>query len=275
MRVDTGLQIRVLRGNQQGLVVSLSEQAYVLGRAVSHEDVGPGRLYFHDPTVASVQAIMRWDEARGHYLISHETNQSRSWIAGLPLLRGTPRNLKPGGRLKMGKLLLVMERRPEPAKMAPSEVTTILEAPAMALWTAKKSEPKPEPRDELARVATVARSPHYVDCSWFTGRTYAVREGEVLHGPVAEFFEDGQLKKLSTYAGGKLSHTHHQLLLEHDRPVGRVVSDVSECLFSGGVESVVTQVDGEVDFFESETSWDVWVRKWIGHICAGATVNLI
>ena len=273
MRVDTGLQIRVLRGNQQGLIVSLSERSYVLGRAISHEDVGPGRLYFHDPTVASVQAIMRWDDAKGHYVISHETNQSRSWIAGLPLLRGTPRNLKPGGRLKMGKLLLVMERRQEPVQVAPPEVTTVIEVPAMVLWTARRLEPKPEPQPAIVEV--VARPEHYVDLSWFTTRTYAVREGEVLHGPVAEFFEDGQLKRLTIYVGGKLSHTHHQLLLEHDSPVGRVVSDVSECVFSGGVESVVTQVDGEVDFFESETSWDVWVRKWIGHICAGATVNLI
>lgn len=255
MGVETGLQLRILRGNQQGLVISLRERNYLLGRAVSHEDFGPGRLYFHDPSVASLQAIMRWNEFAGHYVISHQTNQSNTWIAGLPLTRGTPRDLKPGSRLKMGNLVAVVERLAPPSEPAP--------------------EAAPPPSCEPEPAVATARAEHFVDSSWFTTRTYKVREGEVLHGPVAEFFADGQLKRLSHYSQGKLSQTHHQLLLEQGVAVGRVVSDVSECVFSNGHESVVTNLDGEVDFFETEANWDEWVRKWIRQICGQSAVNLI
>lgn len=276
MGVDTGLQIRILRGNQQGLVVSLCERNYVLGRAVSHEDVGPGRLYFHDPSVASVQAIMRWNEFAGHYVISHETNQSNTWIAGLPVTRGTPRDLRAGSRLKMGNLVAVLERQtrlPEPITAPPVLET---EPPGMALWAPARAAAQPTPpSSEPEPPVAVDRPEHFVDISWLTTRTYKVREGEVLHGPVAEFFADGQLKRLSFYVQGKLSQTHHQLLLEHGSAVGRVVTDVSECVFSGGQESVITNLDGEVDFFESEAVWDEWVRKWIRQICGSSAVNLV
>ena len=90
----------------------------------------------------------------------------------------------------MGKLLLVMERRPEPA--------SVLEVPAVALWTAKsparRRKPSPPGLPRLLApniMSTVPGSP----------AAPIVREGEVLPGPVAGFFEDGQLKKLSIYAG--------------------------------------------------------------------------
>lgn len=275
MGVETGLQIRVLRGNQQGRVYPLDEKSYVLGRAISHEEVGPGRLYFHDPTVASVQAIMRWNEARGHYIITHETSQSRTWIAGLPLTRGAPRDLKPGLRLKIGNLVLVLERQSLARKtLVAAEVPEV--EPGLPAWQATTSAPAPdpEPEPEPAPVEAV-KSADFVDKSWLPKRTYQVREGEVLDGPVADFFPDGQLKSLCLYVRGKQSNTHHHLVLEHGIPLGRVLTDVSECIFSGGIESVVTQFEGEVDYFESETSWEVWVRKWIAQVCGKSVVNLV
>lgn len=273
MGVETGLQIRVLRGNQQGRVYPLDERAYVLGRAISHEEVGPGRLYFHDPTVASVQAIMRWNEVRGHYVITHETSQSRTWIAGLPLTRGAPRDLKPGLRLKIGNMVLVLEHQSLSPK-APQFKEVLAVEPVMPAW----APPQPKSLDEplpLPEPAAPARPVDQVDRSWLPKRTYQVREGEVLDGPVAEFFPDGQLKSLCLYVRGKQSNTHHQLLLEHGIPLGRVLTDVSECIFSGGIESVVTQFEGDVDYFESEIAWEIWVRKWIRQICGKSVVNLV
>ncbi|MBX3166632.1 MAG: FHA domain-containing protein [Candidatus Eremiobacteraeota bacterium] len=269
MGVETGLQIRVLRGNQQGRIYPLDERSYVLGRAISHEEVGPGRLYFHDPTVASVQAIMRWNEARGHYVITHETSQSRTWIAGLPLTRGAPRDLKPGLRLKIGNMVLVLERQSLSPK-GPTPTAVAEADPLIPAWTPPQPAPELEPE-----AISPTRPADHVDKSWLPKRTYQVREGEILDGPVAEFFPDGQLKSLCLYVRGKQSHTHHHLVLEQGVQLGRVVTDVSECVFSGGIESVMTQFEGEVDYFESEVSWEVWVRKWIQQICGTSVVNLV
>ncbi len=254
MGVETGLQMRVLRGNQQGRIYPLHERAYVLGRAISHEEVGPGRLYFHDPTVANVQAIMRWNEVRGHYVITHETSLSRTWIAGLPLTRGAPRDLMPGLRLKIGNMVMVLERQPLCQAEPPQPVAA---------------------QEPVAKPVAPSLSAHQVDKSWLPKRSYQVREGEVIDGPAAEFFPDGQLKSLCLYVRGKPSNTHHQLILERGIPLGRVLSDVSECVFSGGIESVVTHLEGDLDYFETEIAWDTWVRKWIQQICGKSVVNLL
>ncbi|MBS2038341.1 hypothetical protein JST97_25380 [bacterium] len=270
-----GLQLRVLKGNQQGLVIPLRERSYVLGRAISHEDLGPGRIFFHDPTVALVQAVMHWDASRDSYVISHETDRSQSWISGLPLARGSPRPVKSGSRLKFGKLVAVLE--PLHPLVVPALPPGALEVePTLNPWVAPANPTEVPVEPEKTQPPQQPEAGHNgVDRSWFRCKLYDTREGDRLEGPVAEFFPDGQLKRLGTYSRGKLSSTHNQLLLEHGKQVGRVKSDFNECAYSDGMEVVTTHLEDEIDYFEEETSWEAWVRKWIDQICSGQTVSLV
>ncbi|MFN8612801.1 MAG: FHA domain-containing protein [Vulcanimicrobiota bacterium] len=274
---ESGLQLRVVKGNQQGLVVPLRDRNYVLGRAISHEDVRPGRIFFHDPSVALVQAVLRWDEKTAVYVICHETGQSKSWVSGLPLARGTPRAVKSGSRLKLGKLVAVLEplQAPEPSLRQNSSQEP---EPSLATWTPPVVPPvvEPEPVSAQPVVARPEPSHNGVDPGLVPQQACKeAREGDRLEGPVAEFFPDGQLKQLGTYSRGKLSSTHNHLLLEHGKQVGRVKSDFNECSYSEGVEAVTTMLDDDIDYFEEETSWEVWVGKWIDQICSGQTVTVI
>ena len=273
----SGLQIRVAGGAQQGLVVPLNERSYVLGRAISHENVAPGRLFFHDHTVSLIQAILRWDDAHQVYLISHETEKSGSSISGLPLARGTPRPLPRGSRLKIGKLVLLVENAENHTPVAPPTPAPS-EPPAMPTWQSESGErPAPIPVEAIPVEVMEAATPWdgKVDHSWFKTKVYKLRREDRLDGPVAEFFPDGQLKRLGIYHRDELSTTHNQLLLEHGIPVGRVVSDFTDCTYADGVEKVLTQFEGDVDVFEEKIAWQAWVTKWIDLICGRSTVSAL
>lgn len=287
MQWHSGLQLRVTRGNQSGLVVPLRERAYVLGRAISHEDVAPGRLYFHDPSVALVQALMRWDDGTHQYLVSHETDRSRSWISGIPLARGTPRRLRAGSRVKLGNLTMVIESLQDPPVSIRSQ-NEVVPDPDMPEWEEgmvvqppRSPAPYSEIEAEPEQASTVEVAPEEappalisngVDVTWFKTKTYQLREGERVEGPIAEFFPDGQLKRLSIFHRGKLSSVHNQLLLEHGAQVGRVISHVAECAYCDGIESITTNFEGDIDYSEEEITWEAWVRKWIDQICRGEAV---
>jgi hypothetical protein len=273
MSWSSGFQFRILKGNQPGLTLPLNQTQYILGRAISHQDVAPGRLYFQDQSVALVQAKLQWDKFQEFYRVSHESGQAKSWVSGLPLVKGAPLPLKPGSKLKLGKLVLILEKDPGAPSPPPESPEVIPELP---LWKEQPVTPVPEraaPEESGEFVLLPPAPPESkVDASWFSGRTYSYRDGEMLHGPVAEFFENGQLKRLSIYQRGQLSNSHHQLLLEYGLEVGRVVSNLSECTFSQGLEMVITELEGEVDFFEEPAEWESWVRKWLKQICANQTV---
>ena len=264
--------MRIVRGNQSGLVIPLKERSYLLGRAISHEDVGPGRIYFHDPTVALLQARLRWDETLQEYVVSQETSSSRSSVSGLPLTRGATLSLRRGSRLKLGNLILLIEdandAAPKVAPERPPEATPQPEPPPPAPLESSEDTVEAVP---LVQVDASER----VDASWFRVKMYTLRPTDVLHGPVAEFFGDGQLKRLAVYHQGIVSTSHNQLLLEQRAPAGRVFSDFSECVYSGGQETVMTNIDGEIDLFEEEVEWRAWVQKWIDQICGNQAVSVL
>lgn len=272
--LESGYQLRILKGNQPGLVLPLTEPEYVLGRAISHQDVAKGRLYFHDQSVCLMQARLHWDEAARCYWVSHESSKGKSWVSGLPLQRGSRLALRPGSRLKMGRLVLVMEKVPE---ARPQSADSPSPNPDLPCWKETQEPTAPVSVEESGEFVAVLPPPpaSHVDESWFEGRTYQMRAGETPHGPVAEFFENGQLKRLAYYHHGTLSTAHNQLLLELGVELGRVVCDVSECTYCEGQEMVMTEVDGEIDFFEEVMPWETWVRKWLAQISGKQTVSLM
>ncbi len=113
-----------------------------------------------------------------------------------------------------------------------------------------------------------------VDQEWLRSGTWVARAHEVIHGPSAEFHQDGQLSRLSIYCNGRLSRSHSRLELEFGVPVGFVIGDGVLCSFSYGWEEVHLCFEGDAEISIEPAVWDEWVRKWIDQICAGEKVHL-
>ncbi|MBT9581936.1 hypothetical protein IV102_01220 [bacterium] len=113
-----------------------------------------------------------------------------------------------------------------------------------------------------------------VDKSWLTTGLSLAHANEVLHGATAEFYPDGQLRRLSHYSEGKPSLFHHCLELELGIPSARVVGEGVLCVFYYGLEEIHVLFEDEAEFTSGSAVWDDWVRKWIAQICAGGRVNI-
>lgn len=111
-----------------------------------------------------------------------------------------------------------------------------------------------------------------VDEAWLSSGTYLARGHEVIHGPVARFFDDGQLASLSLYQRGQISTTHHQLELKLGIPEALVSCHGIECRFSYGWEEVFISLDGEHEVMVEAAVWEEWINKWIKLICNGERV---
>ena len=118
------------------------------------------------------------------------------------------------------------------------------------------------------------RDPYWekVDESWF-GEFYWALAGETLHGPLAEFYGDGQLRKLSWYIQGRPSESHNRLELLPGVPEAEVISQGCCCHFYYGWEEVWLFIDDEPENMAEPAFWNDWIRKWIAQISAGQKVN--
>ena len=116
MAWNSGYQLRILKGNQQGLVVPLTEQVYILGRATSQGETAPGYMFFYEPTVSRVHAELRWNEKKKSYFVHHQSKTNPTLVEGLPVDKKTPRPLEKGHKIQMGYLVLEVEPASEPAR---------------------------------------------------------------------------------------------------------------------------------------------------------------
>jgi len=109
MPFASGFQLRILKGNQQGLVVPLVEQRYILGRATSQGEQAAGYLFFYEPTVSRVHAELRWNEKKKSYFVHHQSKTNPTLVEGVPVDKKTPRQLDKGNKIQMGYLVLEVE----------------------------------------------------------------------------------------------------------------------------------------------------------------------
>ncbi|MBT9586818.1 FHA domain-containing protein, partial [bacterium] len=109
MAWSSGYQLRILKGNQQGLVVPLVEQVYILGRATSQGETAPGYMFFYEPTVSRVHAELRWNEKKKSYFVHHQSKTNPTLVEGLPVDKKSPRQLEKGHKIQMGYLVLEVE----------------------------------------------------------------------------------------------------------------------------------------------------------------------
>ncbi|MFN8612038.1 MAG: FHA domain-containing protein [Vulcanimicrobiota bacterium] len=118
MAWNSGYQLRILKGNQQGMVVPLTEQVYILGRATSQGETAPGYMFFYEPTVSRVHAELRWNEKKKSYFVHHQSKTNPTLVEGLPVDKKSPRPLEKGHKIQMGYLVLEVEPAGE-AQAAP------------------------------------------------------------------------------------------------------------------------------------------------------------
>ena len=124
MAWTSGYQLRILKGNQQGLVVPLTEQVYILGRATSQGETAPGYMFFYEPTVSRVHAELRWNEKKKSYFVHHQSKTNPTLVEGLPVDKKTPRPLEKGHKIQMGYLVLEVEPASEQAQVTPRAPTS-------------------------------------------------------------------------------------------------------------------------------------------------------
>lgn len=106
MAFSSGLQLKVIDGQDLGRTIRLDHQEVTLGRAQSKGERAPGWIFFNEPTVSRVHAILRWDENKKHYVLNHRSKSNPS------LVNGVPADNKPvpvGARIQLGQLVLEMQ----------------------------------------------------------------------------------------------------------------------------------------------------------------------
>ncbi len=106
MAWNSGLQIRVMEGRDQGRVYPLEAQEMTLGRALDPKEVAPGWVLFSEPTVSRVHAILQWNEGRHTYLLQHRSRTNPTLVDGKSVEQHF---LQPGQRIQLGLLILGVE----------------------------------------------------------------------------------------------------------------------------------------------------------------------
>ncbi len=106
MAWNSGLQIRVLEGRDQGRVFPLDAQEMTLGRALDPKEVAPGWVLFSEPTVSRVHAILQWNEGRRTFLLQHRSRTNPTLVDGKPVEQNF---LQPGQRIQLGLLVFGVE----------------------------------------------------------------------------------------------------------------------------------------------------------------------
>lgn len=188
MAWSSSYQLRILKGNQQGLVIPLTEQVYILGRATSQGETAPGYMFFYEPTVSRVHAELRWNEKKKSYFVHHQSKTNPTLVEGVPVDKKSPRQLEKGHKIQMGYLVLEIEplasggQTPSAPRNAPREATSrpeesgkthkmmvgnILEALSNLNQDKEKPPPRtPEPRTQPRQAEpepTPAPAPTYLE----------------------------------------------------------------------------------------------------------------
>ena len=109
MSWNSGFQLRVVEGRQKGLVVTLAEHTYVIGRAAQMGESAPEHIFFLEPTVSRTHAELKWNEKRKLYSIQHRSNTNPTLVEGTPVGKKESRNLVSGNEIRMGLLVLAFE----------------------------------------------------------------------------------------------------------------------------------------------------------------------
>ncbi len=106
MSWTSGLQLKVVEGQERGRTIRLDHPEVTLGRAQTKGERAPGWIFFNEPTVSRVHAILSWDDSRKHYILNHRSKTNASLVNGSPV---DHHPITIGTRLQLGLLVLEMQ----------------------------------------------------------------------------------------------------------------------------------------------------------------------
>ena len=106
---DSRLELVVLEGGGQGNRHPLDQPRVTLGRQDPGDEPAPGIVAFPDPTVSRVHAHLEWDARKLRYVLEHRSRTNFTVVNGTQVVG--PQVLEPGDLVKLGKLVLRLERR--------------------------------------------------------------------------------------------------------------------------------------------------------------------
>lgn len=106
MSWTSGLQLKVVEGQERGRTIRLDHPEVTLGRAQTKGERAPGWIFFNEPTVSRVHAILSWDDSRKHYILNHRSKTNASLVNGSPV---DHHPITIGTRVQLGLLVLEMQ----------------------------------------------------------------------------------------------------------------------------------------------------------------------
>lgn len=115
MAWSSGLQLRVIEGKNRGRTIELDQQEYCLGRAATPNEAAEGHIFFQEPTVSRVHALLTWHARKKKYLIQHKSRTNPTRVNGKD---ADKKLLDVGCTVQMGLLVLRLEKA-EPKKTKP------------------------------------------------------------------------------------------------------------------------------------------------------------
>lgn len=150
---NSNFQLRIVKGNQESLVIPLVEQSYVLGRAQRMGETAQGHIFFFEPTVSRTHAELKWNEKKKQFTISHRSNTNPTLVEGVPVGKKESRLLAPGQEIRMGHLIVHYEQ--QAVKQAVPEPVTPRAVPARGLNDppAPGLGDRPAPRTDTSKVS--------------------------------------------------------------------------------------------------------------------------
>jgi pSer/pThr/pTyr-binding forkhead associated (FHA) protein len=109
MSWSSGLCLKIVRGQQQGLVLPLLSRSVMLGRATSQGESAEGFLFFYEATVSRQHAELCWDDRKKSYVLHQRSQTNKTLVNNFPVESKTPRPLAPGDTIQMGLLIVSLE----------------------------------------------------------------------------------------------------------------------------------------------------------------------
>lgn len=85
MNWQSGYQIRVMEGPDQGALVSLSQTRLMIGRARNQGSTAEGWVLVFDKAVSRQHAELNWSEADGTYRLRHLSQTNYTWLDEIPV----------------------------------------------------------------------------------------------------------------------------------------------------------------------------------------------
>ncbi len=168
MAFDSGLQLRVIEGKNKGRVVALEHDQITLGRAAKKSERAPKMIFFNEPTVSRIHAVLKWQKRKKRYLLEHKSRTNPTLVDGTPVEK---KLLDLGSTIQMGLLVVCLEKADAPsssrssskrsgrlgqAVQKPKKPPTSVVGPILeALSEVERQRKEPPPQ----RAAPVAREP--------------------------------------------------------------------------------------------------------------------